>query len=111
MQAPKNGFFYVIDRETGKLISAKGFVPQTWTSGVDLATGRPIEVTGQRFPDKATALVAPSALGAHNWHPMAFSPKTGLVYLPAQEVPFAYQTDPRIMCTGRGLGTSPLSPR
>ncbi|KAB7648629.1 PQQ-dependent dehydrogenase, methanol/ethanol family [Polymorphobacter fuscus] len=93
MQAPKNGFFYVIDRETGKLISAKGFVPQTWTKGVDMATGRPIEVEGQRFPDKATALVAPSALGAHNWHPMAFSPKTGLVYLPAQEVPFAYQTD------------------
>ena len=59
-----------------------------------MKTGRPIEVPGQRFRDKAMALVAPSALGAHNWHPMAFSPKTGLVYLPAQEVPFAYQTDP-----------------
>ena len=94
MQAPKNGFFYVIDRETGKLISAKGFVPQTWTTGVDPATGRPIEVPGQRFPKDAMALVSPSALGAHNWHPMAFSPKTGLVYLPAQEVPFAYKTDP-----------------
>ncbi len=93
MQAPKNGFFYVIDRETGKLISAKGFVPQTWTTGVDMATGRPVEVPGQRFR-KTMALVSPSALGAHNWHPMAFSPKTGLVYLPAQEVPFAYQTDP-----------------
>ena len=93
MQAPKNGFFYVINRETGKLISAKGFVPQTWTSGVDMATGRPIEVAGQRYPDKSMALVSPSALGAHNWHPMAFSPKTGLVYLPAQEIPGAYQTD------------------
>lgn len=93
MQAPKNGFFYVVDRETGKLISAEGFVPQTWTSGVDMKTGRPIEVAGQRYPDKTTALVSPSALGAHNWHPMAFSPKTGLVYLPAQEIPGAYQTD------------------
>lgn len=92
MQAPKNGFFYVIDRETGKLISAKGFVPQNWTSGVDPATGRPVETPGARFR-KEGALITPSALGAHNWHPMAFSPKTGLVYLPAQEVPFFYQTD------------------
>ncbi len=92
MQAPKNGYFYVIDRETGKLISAKGFVPQNWTTGVDPATGRPIEAPGARFV-KEGALITPSALGAHNWQPMAFSPKTGLVYLPAQEVPFFYQTD------------------
>ncbi len=92
MQAPKNGFFYVIDRTNGKLISAKGFVPQTWTTGVDPATGRPIEVPEARYRT-GTALVTPSALGAHNWHPMAFSPKTGLVYLPAQEVPFAYSND------------------
>jgi quinohemoprotein ethanol dehydrogenase len=92
MQAPKNGFFYVIDRETGKLISAKGFVPQSWTTGVDPKTGRPVEVPEARYRT-GTALVTPSALGAHNWHPMAFSPKTGLVYLPAQEVPFAYGND------------------
>ncbi len=92
MQAPKNGFFYVIDRTDGKLISAKGFVPQTWTTGVDMKTGRPIEVAGARYP-KDGFLMMPSALGAHNWHPMAFSPKTGLVYLPAQEVPFLYSDD------------------
>ncbi len=92
MQAPKNGFFYVIDRETGKLISAKNFVPQNWATGVDTKTGRPIEVPEARFK-AATAMVFPSALGAHNWHPMAFSPKTGLVYLPAQEVPFAYANE------------------
>lgn len=90
MQAPKNGFFYVIDRETGKLISAKGFVPQTWTTGVDPATGRPIEVPEARYK-KAAFVTAPSALGAHNWHPMSFSPQTGLVYLPAQEVPMQYE--------------------
>ena len=92
MQAPKNGFFYVIDRTSGKLISAKGFVPQTWTTGVDMATGRPIEVAGARYP-KDAFLMAPSAYGAHNWHPMSFSPKTGLVYLPAQEIPLAYLDD------------------
>ncbi|MFC3713602.1 PQQ-dependent dehydrogenase, methanol/ethanol family [Sphingoaurantiacus capsulatus] len=89
MQAPKNGFFYVIDRATGKLISAKNFVPMTWATGVDLKTGRPIETPNARF-QKGDEMVAPSALGAHNWHPMSFSPKTGLVYLPAQEVPFLY---------------------
>ena len=92
MQAPKNGFFYVVDRSSGKLISAKGFVPQTWTSGVDMTTGRPIEVAGARYP-KDAFFVVPSAYGAHNWHPMSFSPKTGLVYLPAQEVPLLYADD------------------
>ncbi len=92
MQAPKNGFFYVIDRQSGKLISARNFVPQTWATGVDMATGRPIEVPEARYKN-AAFIVAPSALGAHNWHPMSFSPKTGLVYLPAQEVPLQYSTD------------------
>ena len=92
MQAPKNGFFYVIDRTDGKLISAKGFVPQTWTKGVDMATGRPVEVPEARYRS-ADFMMMPSALGAHNWHPMAYSPKTGLVYLPAQEVPYLYSTD------------------
>ena len=92
MQAPKNGFFYVVDRTTGKLISANNFVSQTWATGVDMATGRPKEVEGARFHAASGFMMAPSALGAHNWHPMAFSPKTGLVYLPAQDVPFFYST-------------------
>ena len=92
MQAPKNGFFYVVDRTDGKLISAKNFVSQTWATGVDLKTGRPIEVPGARFPAASGFMMQPSALGAHNWHPMAYSPQTGLVYLPAQDVPFYYST-------------------
>jgi quinohemoprotein ethanol dehydrogenase len=92
MQAPKNGFFYVIDRSNGRLISARNFVPQTWTTGVDMATGRPIETPNARYQN-GPFLAMPSALGAHNWHPMAFSPDTGLVYLPAQEIPFAYAQD------------------
>lgn len=93
MQAPKNGFFYVIDRSNGRLISAENFVPQTWTTGVDMATGRPIEAPNARFQN-GPFLSMPSALGAHNWMPMAFSPDTGLVYLPAQEIPMAYTDDP-----------------
>jgi quinohemoprotein ethanol dehydrogenase len=93
MQAPKNGFFYVLDRTNGKLLSAKAFVPVTWASGIDMATGRPIENPSARYKSNID-LQMPAPLGAHNWHPMAFSPKTGLVYIPAQSMPFAYQADP-----------------
>jgi quinohemoprotein ethanol dehydrogenase len=89
MQAPKNGFFYVIDRATGELISAKGFVPQTWATGVDMKTGRPIENPAARYKD-APSLQLPGPLGAHNWHPMSYDPKDGLVFIPAQASPFAY---------------------
>ncbi len=92
MQAPKNGFFYVIDRSDGKLVSAKNFVPQNWTSGVDMKTGRPVEMPGARY-ENGPFVANPSGHGAHNWQPMAYSPKTNLVYIPAQEVPMAYQSD------------------
>ncbi len=92
MQAPKNGFFYVLDRADGQLISAKPYVPITWASGVDPATGRPIENPGVRY-ENAPSLQVPAPFGAHNWHPMAFNPKEGLVYIPAQVVPFAYTPD------------------
>ncbi|MEO0499336.1 MAG: PQQ-dependent dehydrogenase, methanol/ethanol family [Pseudomonadota bacterium] len=92
MQAPKNGYFYVVDRADGTLVSAEGFVPQTWTTGVDMATGRPIEAENARF-ENGPFLAMPSALGAHNWHPMAYSPAERLVYIPAQEVPFVYTDD------------------
>jgi PQQ-dependent dehydrogenase (methanol/ethanol family) len=91
MQAPKNGFFYVLDRATGELISADNYVPQNWTSGIDMKTGRPIvnpearfDLTGQPF------IGTPGAAGGHSWHPMAFSPSEGLVYIPAIEAAFPY---------------------
>ncbi len=93
MQAPKNGFFYVLDRATGALISAKNFVPVTWATGIDPKTGRPIENPAARY-QKAPALQFPGPLGAHNWHPMSFNPKEGLVYIPAQLDPFAYTNLP-----------------
>ncbi len=92
MQAPKNGFFYVLDRASGQLISAKPYAPITWATGVDMKTGRPIEAPGVRYQD-APSLQFPAPFGAHNWHPMAYNPKEGLVYIPTQSVPFGYVND------------------
>jgi quinohemoprotein ethanol dehydrogenase len=89
MHAPKNGFFYVIDRATGKLISAQKFATVTWADHVDLATGRPVEAPGARYVDKM-AVVFPAATGAHNWQPMTYDPDTGLVYIPAMDAAGIY---------------------
>ncbi len=94
MQAPKNGFFYVLDRKTGELISAENYVTVTWAKGVDKKTGRPIENPESRYSDKP-AQIQPGPLGGHNWQPMAFNPQTGLVYIPAQENLFVYLHDRR----------------
>jgi quinohemoprotein ethanol dehydrogenase len=90
--APKNGFFFVVDRTNGKLISANPFVDNiNWATGYDLATGRPIETPESRFYKTGKPFIGiPGALGAHNWHPMSYNPNTGLVYIPAQQVPQAY---------------------
>ncbi len=85
LHAPKNGFFFVIDRTNGKFISAKNFVDVNWATGYD-ANGRPIEVPEARSPDKPFDAI-PGPYGAHNWQPMSYNPQTGLVYLPAQGVP------------------------
>ena len=82
MQAPKNGFFYVLDRKTGNLISAKNYVKVNWTSHIDLISGRPV---GQKVYGSTIELTRPSPAGGHNWQPMAYSPVTGLVYIPARE--------------------------
>ena len=83
LHAPKNGFFYVLDRHTGKVISANNFVPVNWATHVDLATGRPAIAANallRRWPFVAT----PTGAGAHNWSPLSYSPRTGLVYFQAQ---------------------------
>ena len=89
MQAPKNGFFYVLDAATGELLSAKPFEPQTWATAVDPRTGRPIETPGAREQNDPGP-ASPTPLGAHNWQPMAMSPQTGLVYIPAQTASSVY---------------------
>jgi quinohemoprotein ethanol dehydrogenase len=89
MQAPKNGFFYVLDRATGELLSAEPYATVSWASRVDRATGRPVE-TGRGEWHEQPAMVAPGVSGAHNWHPMAFHPGTKLVYVPTQELPYPF---------------------
>jgi quinohemoprotein ethanol dehydrogenase len=98
MHAPKNGFFYVLDREDGALISAEKIGKVTWAERIDLATGRPVEIPGARYED-GPALVWPGSGGTHNWHPMAYSPDTGLVYIPARELPGVYDGEGRKAAT------------
>lgn len=87
MQANKNGFFYELDRKTGALISAKPIMAVNWTSGIDMKTGRPIEHLDIRYSMTGKPIVMmPGPDGAHSWHPMAYNPGTGLVYIPAQEI-------------------------
>jgi mono/diheme cytochrome c family protein len=88
-ETSKNGFFYVLDRATGVLVSAKPFVDVNWASGIDIKTGRPI-LTGDAAYEKGMKLVKPSPLGGHGWQPMSFSPSTGLVYIPANDIGYPY---------------------
>ena len=87
LQAPKNGFFYVIDRVTGELLSAKPFADKiTWASRIDLKTGRPVENPGVRYNGKDSLFeLWPGVRGAHSWLPQSYSPRTGLVYIPVIE--------------------------
>jgi quinohemoprotein ethanol dehydrogenase len=89
MQAPKNGFFYVMDRATGELLSANNYINITWATHVDMETGRPVEIPEARYKDEPYT-VFPSYLGGHNWHPMSYNPETGLVYIPVLDFPATY---------------------
>jgi quinohemoprotein ethanol dehydrogenase len=114
MQAPKNGFFYVLDRATGKLLSAQPFTTVNWASGVDPKTGRPtINPDAQYGQTGKPWFAMPGPLGAHNWQPMSFSPVTRLVYIPAQDIPFAYADDknfaPNPMAFNLGIDPSAAS--
>jgi len=93
MQAPKNGFFYVLDRLTGEFISGKPYTEVNWASGLD-AKGRPIENPGIRYENGTTVEIAPGSGGGHNWQPMAFSPATGLVYIPGSVNSRMYHSTP-----------------
>ena len=93
MQAPKNGFFYVLDRETGEFLSGAPFAIVTWATGLD-ETGRPIESPTARYYDSEDGmLVFPGSGGAHNWNSMAYSPDTGLVYIPVEDAPTFFKSD------------------
>ncbi|MDA1076900.1 MAG: PQQ-dependent dehydrogenase, methanol/ethanol family, partial [Proteobacteria bacterium] len=93
MQAPKNGFFYVLDRATGELVSADNYVPVSWASHVDLESGRPVETENADHSVDAQT-TAPAAFGGHNWQPMAYNKGAGLVYIPVIDAMQQFSTDP-----------------
>ena len=94
MQAPKNGFFYVLDRESGELISAEMIMPVNWATHIDMETGRPVEAIDARYDETLAAKkIVPGPAGAHNWQPMTYSPDTGLVYIPTRQVSAIYMID------------------
>lgn len=96
MQAPKNGFFYMLDRISGEFLSAKPYVTVTWAKHVDPETGRPVEdKTVTEFTER-TQMIWPAPYGGHNWHPMAFNPNTGLVYIPAIEMPHFFNAQQKL---------------
>jgi quinohemoprotein ethanol dehydrogenase len=113
MQAPKNGFFYVIDRESGELISAEKFMPVNWATYVDLESGRPVETANARYDETLAAKkMVPGPGGAHNWQPMTYSPETGLVYIPAKQQPLVYKLneDFEPQSIGMNLGINTWDP-
>nr|WP_238995523.1 PQQ-dependent dehydrogenase, methanol/ethanol family [Sphingomonas solaris] len=115
LHAPKNGFFYVIDRLTGKLISAEKFVPVNWATRIDTASGRPVETPWARFPGGKPVVIFPSPVGAHSAEAMAYSPRTRLAYIPANDQARVYLDAPDLPAWGfkpgqvinNGIGAAP----
>jgi glucose dehydrogenase/mono/diheme cytochrome c family protein len=109
MQASKNGFFYILDTKTGKLLSAEKYVPETnWATHIDMTTGRPVENPAARYSRNGKPVIIwPAALGMHNWHPMAYSPDTGWVYIPVtvSNAPYDAQDDFKFNPNGWNTGT------
>lgn len=104
VQAPKNGFFYILDAQTGEFLSAVPYTFQNWAKSINPKTGRPDinpdalwSVTGK------TWMGIPGSLGGHNWAPMAYSPKTGLIYIPAQQLPEPFSTSPHLKLHKQGV--------
>ncbi len=89
MQAPKNGFFYILDRATGELLSADPYVEVSWATHIDMKTGRPVERAEATW-SKGKASVTPGTAGGHNWHPMSYNPQTGLVYIPTMSTAYVF---------------------
>jgi quinohemoprotein ethanol dehydrogenase len=109
MQAPKNGFFYVLDRHSGKLISAAKIGKVTWAERIDLDSGRPVESKEARYDNVGETVIWPNPTGAHNWQAMSYSPKAGLVFIPyMQNGVHYYRGQPRpwdVQIAGLSIGS------
>jgi quinohemoprotein ethanol dehydrogenase len=99
LQAPKNGFFYVIDRENGELLRALPYATVTWATHVDMETGRPVENPDLDYSQKEK-WVLPGPLGGHNWQAMSVDVDAGLVFIPVQENPLIYGVADEFKKTG-----------
>ncbi|NIP18633.1 MAG: PQQ-dependent dehydrogenase, methanol/ethanol family [Xanthomonadales bacterium] len=99
LQAPKNGFFYVLDRSDGKLLRAHPFASVTWASHVDMETGRPVENPDLHYLEEAK-FIRPGPLGAHNWQAMSVDVGAGVVYLGVQDAGMVYAMDKGFAETG-----------
>ena len=102
MQASKNGFFYMLDAASGKLLRAQPFTEVNWADGVDMKTGRPRVKPGARYEKKPFNML-PGVQGAHGWHPNAFDPKTGLLYIATQHAYMPMVTDPNFQVSAVGF--------
>jgi len=91
-QAPKNGFFYMLDRTSGEFLSAEPYTTVSWATHVDPDTGRPVEHDGARYKE-GVVFIQPAVFGGHNWQPMSYSPETGYVYIPAIDTPVPWSRD------------------
>jgi len=117
LHAPKNGFFYVIDRETGKLISAEKFAKVNWADRIDMATGRPVMNPEALYPEGKPFVLYPFPNGAHGVQAMSYSPKNGLTYIPVMEGGRVFVDPARLdtwqpkpgMFVNTGLGAPPAS--
>ena len=93
VQPNKNGMLYVLNVADGKLLSADAFTEVNWNTGVDMKTGRPKVVEAAKYEKEGWNL-APGVQGGHSWHPNAYSPDTGLIYIPTWEAYFPMVRDP-----------------
>jgi len=106
LHASKNGYFYVLDAKSGQFISANNFVPANWNKGFDPKTGSPNVNPEVRYDETGkVALLQPGAQGAHGWHPMSFSPQTGLVYFSAVDTSFEVKAAPTFKAVPMGANT------
>lgn len=104
LQAPKNGFFYVLDRATGELLSAEPYVPVSWATHVNLKTGRPVQREEANW-SKEAKIVTPAVMGAHSWHPMSFDPARSLVYMSTFELSHMFLPNPSFKFKKGGYNT------
>ncbi|MEQ9450190.1 MAG: PQQ-dependent dehydrogenase, methanol/ethanol family [Pseudomonadales bacterium] len=100
LQAPKNGFFYVIDRENGELLRAHPYTDGiTWATHVDLQTGRPVENPDVVYEQKPQWIL-PANAGAHNWEPQSWDEANGIMYFYYHDMPAFYSLDEAFVKTG-----------